>query len=132
VVATPIDIGVLEVFIQTPTAGAVVQFIGRVRDLDHERPVTSLEYEAHPDASQTLSKLTDKIADQYSGTRIVAVHRIGMLNIGDAALVVMVSAAHRQEAFEACSALVEEIKGSLPIWKLQTYRDGTQEWVNCL
>ncbi|MDO8732599.1 MAG: molybdenum cofactor biosynthesis protein MoaE [Actinomycetota bacterium] len=67
VVATPVDIDALEVFVQTPTAGAVVQFIGRVRDHDHDRPVTSLKYEAHPHASHTLLELTNKIAGQYSG-----------------------------------------------------------------
>ncbi len=122
----------LEAAVLSDEIGALVQFVGRVRNHDHGRAVECLEYEAHPSAGDVLEQLVSSIATRFPGTTIAAVHRVGRLTIGDAALGVVVAAAHRGEALAACGALVEEIKASLPIWKLQTFADGTSEWVNCL
>ncbi len=122
----------LEATVLSDEIGACVNFVGRVRNCDHGRSVTSLEYEAHPSATEVLAKIAQQIALQFDGVRIAAVHRTGKLLIGETALGVVVAAEHRGEAISACGALVEEIKALVPIWKLQTFEDGTTEWVNCL
>ncbi|MDX1887243.1 molybdenum cofactor biosynthesis protein MoaE [Mycolicibacterium sp. 120270] len=112
-------------------AGAVVGFAGVVRDHDGGRAVTRLEYSAHPLAQQTLAEVAAEIAAASSGVRAIAVsHRIGPLEIGDAALVAAVAADHRQAAFDACARLVDSVKARLPVWKHQFFADGSDEWVN--
>ncbi|MDO9485197.1 MAG: molybdenum cofactor biosynthesis protein MoaE [Actinomycetota bacterium] len=132
ITSEPIVMADLETTVLTDEIGASVNFIGRVRNHDHGRTVISLEYEAHPDADLILAQITSTVAGQFEGVRISAVHRVGHLGIGETALGVVVGAAHRGAALAACGALVEEIKSTLPIWKLQTFDDGTTEWVNCL
>jgi molybdopterin synthase catalytic subunit len=112
-------------------AGAVVAFAGVVRDHDGGRHVTRLEYSAHPTAAQTLVDVVADIAAGSEGVRAIAVsHRIGALQIGDAALVAAVAADHRGAAFETCARLVDTVKARLPVWKHQFFADGTDEWVN--
>ena len=111
-------------------AGAVVGFAGVVRDHDGGRTVTRLEYSAHPTAEQTLLDVAAEIAADCQGVRAIAVsHRIGVLDIGDAALVAAVAADHRGAAFETCQRLVDTVKARLPVWKHQFFGDGTDEWV---
>lgn len=111
-------------------AGAIVGFVGMIRDHDHGREVTRLEYSAHPSAPQVMADVLAEIADQAVGVRALAAsHRIGVLHIGDAALVAAVAADHRREAFEACALLVDTIKARLPVWKHQFFADDTEEWV---
>jgi len=132
VTSAHISISDLEATVLTDEVGAAVTFIGRVRNHDHGRRVITLEYEAHPSAGEVLARIAHSISEQFEGVHIAAVHRTGSLAIGETALGVVVASAHRGEALAACSALVEEIKASVPIWKLQTFEDGTTEWVNCL
>ncbi|MET0474882.1 MAG: molybdenum cofactor biosynthesis protein MoaE [Mycobacterium sp.] len=111
-------------------AGAVVGFVGMVRDHDGGRSVTRLEYSAHPTAQQVLSEVAADVARNSNGVRAIAVsHRIGTLNIGDAALVAAVAADHRGAAFETCALLVDTVKARLPVWKHQLFADGSDEWV---
>jgi molybdopterin synthase catalytic subunit len=113
------------------SAGAVVAFAGVVRDHDGGRTVTRLEYSAHPSAEQTLADVAAEIAAESQGVRAIAVsHRVGTLNIGDAALVAAVAADHRGAAFETCARLVDRVKERLPVWKHQYFADGSDEWVN--
>ncbi|GAB2744655.1 molybdenum cofactor biosynthesis protein MoaE [Amycolatopsis magusensis] len=112
-------------------AGAVVTFSGVVRDHDGGKGVTGLVYEGHPSAGDVLARVVSELAARFDGVRAVAVsHRIGTLAIGDVALACAVAADHRREAFLACSDLVDEVKARLPVWKHQTFTDGTDEWVN--
>lgn len=113
-----------------PAAGAVVVFAGAVRDHDHGRGVTALGYTAHPSAEAELSRVAEKIAASYQIMSLAVAHRTGDLQIGDLAVVAAVGAAHRQVAFEACYALIDELKATVPIWKHQLFADGTSEWVN--
>lgn len=111
-------------------AGAIVGFVGMIRDHDHGRQVTRLEYSAHPSAQQVMEQVLAEIAEQATGIRALAAsHRVGALSIGDAALVAAVAADHRREAFEACARLVDTIKERLPVWKHQFFADDTEEWV---
>ena len=120
-----------EALVAHAAAGAVVAFAGVVRDHDGGRTVTRLEYSAHPSAGQTLADVVAEVAAHAAGVRAVAVsHRVGVLHIGDAALVAAVAADHRGAAFETCARLVDRVKESLPVWKHQFFADGTDEWVN--
>lgn len=113
-----------------PGCGAVVGFSGVIRDHDGGRDgVTGLEYSAHPGAAQVISEVVAGTAREHPGTRVWAEHRIGALAVGDSALEVAVAAAHRTEAFAACSALVDRIKASVPIWKRESFADGQHTWV---
>jgi len=112
-------------------SGAVATFAGVVRDHDRGRAVARLEYEAHPSAESVLKEIAAEIAADPQIRGVAVSHRVGTLEIGDAALVVAVASAHRAAAFTACARLVDEVKARLPIWKHQIFADGTSEWVNC-
>ena len=120
-----------ECAVADPRAGAVVSFQGVVRDHDHGREVTLLEYEGHPSATEVLRAVAEEIAADPDVYAVAVSHRVGELKIGDVALVAAVSTAHRAAAFAACARLVDEAKARLPIWKRQVFGDGTDEWVNC-
>ncbi|MBW8792175.1 MAG: molybdenum cofactor biosynthesis protein MoaE, partial [Streptomyces sp.] len=110
-------------------SGAVVTFVGRVRDLDGGREVVELEYTAHPSAGEVLRGLAEKVAAEPEVLTVAVAHRTGRLVVGDVALVAVVATAHRAEAFRHCAQLVEDVKHSLPVWKKQVFTDGTHEWV---
>ncbi|RKR73326.1 molybdenum cofactor biosynthesis protein MoaE [Frondihabitans australicus] len=118
--------------LQTSADGAMVTFEGVVRDHDGGRAVTALDYEAHPEATERLRAVAASVASDFPAVRLAALHRVGALSIGDVALAVAVAASHRQEAFAACSALVDRIKAEVPIWKRQVFADGSDEWVGSL
>jgi molybdopterin synthase catalytic subunit len=116
--------------IADPAAGGEVLFIGTVRDNDAARGVTALSYSAHPSAETELRRVAESTIAKYPDViALAAVHRTGDLAVGDLAVVVGVSCAHRAEAFHACHALIDELKASVPIWKHQRFTDGTDEWV---
>ena len=126
----PIDLVGHEALVAHRSAGAIVGFVGAVRDHDGGQSVTRLEYSAHPTAQQTLAEVAAELAANSHGVRAIAVsHRTGALEIGDAALVAAVAADHRGAAFETCALLVETVKARLPVWKHQFFADGSDEWV---
>lgn len=127
--AEPISVAEHEELVSRSGAGAVVAFGGVVRDHDHGRGVTQLEYVGHPSAEELMAEIAAEIAAQPKVYAIAITHRIGLLGVGDVALAAAVSAAHRGEAFDACRQLVEEVKARLPIWKRQVFTDGDEEWV---
>ena len=131
VVDAALDLAAHEEAVADPRAGAVVTFQGVVRDHDHGRGVTLLEYEGHPSAAAVLREVADEIAADPEVYAVAVSHRVGTLKIGDVALVAAVSTAHRAAAFAACARLVDEAKARLPIWKHQVFADGGDEWVNC-
>ncbi len=112
-----------------PGAGGLALFAGAVRDTDHDRDVAALSYSAHPSAEAELRRVAEVIAEKFPVLGIAAVHRVGDLEIGDLAVVVAVSCPHRAEAFDACRALIDLLKASVPIWKHQRFADGDSEWV---
>lgn len=126
----PIFLTEHEELVSHRSAGAIVGFVGMIRDRDGGRGVLRLEYSAHPSAAQVLADLVAEVAEESSGVRAVAAsHRIGVLQVGEAALVAAVAADHRRAAFGTCAHLVETIKARLPVWKHQFFEDGTDEWV---
>ncbi|WP_293785043.1 molybdenum cofactor biosynthesis protein MoaE [uncultured Aeromicrobium sp.] len=125
-----LDLAELIALVAHESAGAIATFTGVVRDHDGGRKVTRLEYEAHPQAAAYLQASAEKIVERHDGVRVAVAHRTGRLAIGDAAIVAVVAAAHRKEAFAAVADLVDEVKATVPIWKHQFYADGTDDWVN--
>jgi len=131
VVDRPLDAAAIERLVADEHAGAIVSFSGNVRDHDHGRTVASLTYEGHPTAEAVLKDVAQEIESRFDLIALAVAHRIGALEIGEAALVAAVATAHREEAFRACAALVDLTKERLPVWKHQVFADGTDEWVNC-
>ena len=128
----PLDVSEHAALVDDAAAGAVVTFAGVVRDHDHGRSVTALDYEGHPSAAAVVEEVAADVAAAFPGVRALAVtHRVGALGIGDVALACAVAAEHRRQAFDACSELVDAVKRELPVWKRQEFTDGTEEWVNC-
>ena len=110
--------------------GAEVLFLGTIRNHDEGRAVQSLEYEIHPSAPQVLPELADEVAAAFPDVHLAVAHRYGPVPIGEPAFVVAAGSAHRGAAFAAAAQLVETVKSRLPIWKRQTFADGTHAWVN--
>lgn len=125
----------IEASVLSDGSGAVVSFVGRVRnhDPDASGEVVALEYSAHPDAESILAEVLNEAVSTYSQAnqliRVAAAHRVGRLAVGDAALVVCVAGAHRTNTFELCRDIVEQIKTRVPIWKKQLTADGFGAWV---
>ena len=111
-------------------SGGIALFVGTVRSRDGGRGVTGLGYSAHPSAVEELRAIAEEVAAAHPQVRaLAAVHRVGELAVGDLAVVVGVSCAHRGDAFIACRALIDELKSRVPIWKHQRFDDGGEEWV---
>lgn len=115
--------------VDDPAGGATVSFSGVVRNHDGGRAVTELEYQVHPTAAAVVAEVAAEIGARPGVIAVAVTHRYGLLGIGDVAVVAAVSAAHRREAFDACSLLIDEVKKRIPIWKRQVFTDGTDEWV---
>lgn len=126
---TPLSVDEVLACVSDPTAGGICLFVGVVRNHDHAHDVEHLDYSAHPQAADTARALAERLAADGRSVRIAVVHRVGRLGIGDLAVVVGVSAAHRGEAFEVCRELIDEFKATVPIWKHQLFADGADEWV---
>ncbi|MGH3313854.1 MAG: molybdenum cofactor biosynthesis protein MoaE [Streptomyces sp.] len=111
------------------SAGGTALFVGTVRDHDGGTDVARLGYSAHPTAEAELRRIAEKLTADFPVRALAAVHRVGELAVGDLAVVVAVSCPHRAEAFEACRRLIDELKDQVPIWKHQSFADGSEEWV---
>jgi MoaE-MoaD fusion protein len=124
----PIDAAALEASVAGPGHGAVVTFVGRARDhADDGREVVELEYEAYDEmAERVLAEMAETAARRWD-VAVALVHRVGVVPLGEAAVLIVTAAAHRGAAYEANRFLIEEIKGRLPIWKRERFPDGT-EW----
>ena len=113
-----------------PDAGGLVSFIGAVRDHARGHSIEHLEYEAYAAmAEREMEKIADEAAATWPGTRVAIAHRVGRLDVGDAAVVVAAASAHRAEAFEACRFAIDTLKQRVPIWKREVATDGAY-WVD--
>lgn len=130
VTEAPISVTELADAVHDAAAGAVVTFEGVVRNHDADRAVTGIGYSCHPTAGQIVEQIARDVAERGRVRALGVVHRVGNLTIGDAALAVAVSSDHRAEAFAVCSEIVEEVKMRLPVWKRQTFTDGSVQWSN--
>lgn len=125
----PLDVPEVLTALGDDAAGGHTLFVGTVRNHDNDKDVTGLDYSAHPTAMARLQEVCEEVAEEFDLIALAAVHRVGSLAIGDAAVVVGCAAAHRGEAFDASRALIDRLKARVPIWKHQTMTDGTEEWV---
>ena len=127
----PLDVGAHLDAVRSTAAGAGATFVGQGRDHDPgvAGEVTALEYSAHPDAQEILRRIADSCASRPGVLGVAVSHRIGLLAVGDLAIVAAVATAHRSLAFEVCSALVEQVKAELPIWKREVLADCSHVWV---
>lgn len=128
---SPLDRQSIERLVADPGAGGVVTFVGVTRDNHLGRRVLSLEYEAHETLTlKMLEQLRATALERFKLTRAAVYHRLGKVAIGDASVVISVSAPHRGAAFDGCRFLIDELKNSVPIWKKEHYADGSEpEWV---
>lgn len=127
-----IDPSALTRTLKNDAAGAVVTFEGRVRDHNDGKAVDHLVYESYEKlAVKEAEAILKEAWERYPVLEAHCVHRVGKLEIGEVAVWVAVASAHRKEAFDACEFIIDSIKHRLPIWKKETYSDGTYEWVNC-
>jgi molybdopterin synthase catalytic subunit len=125
-----IDIMSLTAELHDPAAGAEVTFDGRVRNHNDGHVVTRLEYQAYPALALNAGKrILEEEGERHGLIRAIAVHRTGSLEIGESAVWVGVASAHRGAAFDAARAIMERLKYELPVWKKETYQDGSSEWV---
>ena len=126
---TPLDVTEVVESLADPASGGLTLFVGRVRQEDGGRAVDGLDYSAHPTALARLREVCERVAAEFDLHGLAAVHRTGELAIGDIAVIVATSSAHRDEAFRASRALIDTLKAEVPIWKHQRFADGTDEWV---
>ena len=125
----PVSIDEATARVRRPGAGGIAIFVGVVRDESDGRAVTKLEYSAYLSmAKREMEKIAAEIEAEMEGVTVSAIHRVGSLVVGDAAIVCAASAPHRGEAFAACRALIDRIKERVPIWKREYGPDGAA-WV---
>ena len=130
VVTEPLSPDAIAAEVDDPGAGGIVIFSGVVRNETGGRPVKFLEYEAHaPMAEVKMREIGESLRARWSGVKRVAMlHRIGRLEIGEASVLIAVSAAHRGDAFEACRYAIDTLKRTVPVWKKEHFEDG-EVWV---
>jgi MoaE-MoaD fusion protein len=117
--------------VRDPAAGGIAIFLGVVRDHADGKAVSRLDYEAHVAlANKEMACILEALRQEQPGLRLAALHRVGELAVGDIAVVVAASAAHRGQAFDACRAAIDRIKDSVPVWKKEWAPDGSALWVN--
>jgi len=127
----PIDPTAVLESARSPAAGAVVLFLGTVRQMTGGRQTRSLDYEAYPEmARQALAELEAEARRRWPLVECQLVHRLGTLALGEVSVAIATSAAHRQPAFEAAAWLLDRIKQVVPIWKKENWADGTGQWVH--
>ncbi|MFV0441935.1 MAG: molybdenum cofactor biosynthesis protein MoaE [Planctomycetaceae bacterium] len=127
----PIDCSRVLTSVQTTDAGAVVLFLGTVREFTHGKQTTQLQYDAYrPMASAKLQELANEAATRWPLHKVAIFHRLGALALGDVSVAVAVSTAHRPDAFEAGRYLIDRLKEVVPIWKQEHWSDGSSEWVH--
>jgi molybdopterin synthase catalytic subunit len=130
-VREPIDASALVASVSRPSNGAVLLFIGVVRDVNDGREVSGIEYSAYePMAARELADIATEAADRFGMTEVAVEHRLGQLALEEASVGIAVAHPHRAEAYEASRWIIEEIKRRVPIWKREHYADGTREWVD--
>lgn len=131
IVQDAIDPATVLATVQSPRAGAVVLFLGTVRQFTDDRETAALDYECYqPLAERTLATLEAEARGRWPIVECYLVHRLGRLELGDTAVAVAVSSPHRAAAFEAAQWLMDRIKDVVPIWKREQWADGQSAWVH--
>jgi molybdopterin synthase catalytic subunit len=127
----PIDYHALTEQARRRDCGAVVLFLGTVRELTGGKVTTALDYEAYAGmAEKKLTEVERETRRRWPVGEVVIVHRLGHLEVGDVSVAVAVSCPHRAQAFEACRYAIDRVKEVVPIWKKENWADGSTEWVH--
>ncbi len=127
----PIDAAAVLQAVRSPDAGAVVLFLGTVREMTDGRRTVALDYECYPEmAEKSMAKLEAQARKKWPLVGCVLVHRTGRLELGEASVAVAVSTPHRRDAFEAGGWLIDTLKQVVPIWKKENWADGQTQWVH--
>ena len=128
---TPIDYFALTESVRSSQSGAVVLFLGTVREMTDGRRTVALDYEGYPEMAEAkLAELETVARSKWPIDRIGIIHRLGRLELGDISVAVAVSCPHRVQAFEACRHAIDRLKELVPIWKKENWADGATEWVH--
>ena len=127
--AAPIDIGALQAHVADPAAGAVLSFVGTVRNSKQGKTVLGIDYEAYATmAEKALRTIAATMLSRWPVQRVAIVHRVGRLAVGDPSIAILLSTPHRAEGFEALRYGIEAVKSEVPIWKKERFLDGSV-WV---
>lgn len=129
VTETPLDMAAGIDWVMSPQSGGIDVFIGTVRDATKGKAVVRLEFESYiPMALREMQKLAEQAMEQWPLHKVLLHHRVGVLQVGEVPVVIAVSAAHRDAAFDACRYLIDTLKQTVPIWKKEVFEDG-EIWV---
>jgi molybdopterin synthase catalytic subunit len=127
----PIDTAELTQRVRSDQAGAIVLFLGTVREMTDGRQTVALDYNAHDEmALVQMQQLYDETCHRWPVIKAGIIHRLGRLELGDVSVAVAVSCPHRHQAFDAARHLIDRLKEVVPIWKQENWADGTTEWVH--
>jgi molybdopterin synthase catalytic subunit len=127
----PIDYNAMTEQVRRGNCGAVVVFLGTVRDLTGDQITVALDYEAYAGmAEKKMLEIEAETRRRWSVGEMVLEHRLGRLEVGEVSVAVAVSSPHRAEAFEACRYAIDRLKELVPIWKKENWADGSTEWVH--
>lgn len=117
--------------VRSDQCGAVVLFLGTVREMTGERQTLALDYDAYPEMAESqMADLEREARERWPVVGVTIAHRLGRLELGDISVAVAVSSPHRPQAFEAGRWLIDTLKERVPIWKKENWADGTTEWVH--
>lgn len=129
ILSEPLDIKVCIDWVMSPQSGGIDVFIGTVRNATKSKPVVKLEFEAYiPMAISEINKIIQQTLERWPVQKVLVHHRTGVLQVGEVPVVIAVSAAHRDAAFEACRYIIDTLKQTVPIWKKEFFEDG-EVWV---
>ncbi|MCA9029207.1 MAG: molybdenum cofactor biosynthesis protein MoaE [Planctomycetaceae bacterium] len=127
----PIDYTALTEQVRSHYSGAVLLFLGTVREMTQGRRTLALDYDAYPEmALKQMQLLAEEAQAKWPITKLGIVHRLGHLELGDISVAIAVSTPHRHQAYEAGRFLIDELKERVPVWKKENWDDGTTEWVH--
>jgi molybdopterin synthase catalytic subunit len=127
----PIDYTALTESVRSPMAGAVVLFLGTVREMTGDRRTVALDYEGYPEmARDRMQSIAEDACSRWPVVAAAVIHRLGHMELGDISVAVAVSCPHRKDAFEAGRFLIDRLKEEVPIWKQENWADGSKEWAH--
>jgi molybdopterin synthase catalytic subunit len=125
----PIDLEAVVGQVRTPAAGAIATFVGTTREQSRGRTVTHLEYDAYPEmAEREMARIAEQVRAHHDVLEVAIAHRVGHVPLGEASVVIAVSAAHRRPAMDACREAIDTLKQTVPVWKKEVF-EGGEEWI---
>jgi molybdopterin synthase catalytic subunit len=125
----PLDLLAVVEQVRSPAAGAIATFVGTTREHSRGRTVTHLEYDAYPEmAEREMARIADRVRARHDVLEVAIAHRVGHVPLGEASVVIAVSAAHRGAAMDACRDAIDTLKQTVPVWKKEVF-EGGEEWI---